>query len=1270
LRALFLLIALFVLLFGSKNSYAITEAGTSIVNTAFANYEDDKGFKYTITSNTLIVKVAPVYGIEITPDRQERLAIPGETVNFPFYLKNTGNARDSFLLEYSNLTGDSGDFEELSLYIDANNNGIVDVGEPLYNNGNPPVLAPGEVLPLVLQASLPASVSSGVFSAVLNGRSSSDGSKTDLNNIATARVETGGFVSLKKSADRRELRPGEKVLFRIDFSNPAMRPVAPADISVDFNNDGVPEVRKGILIEDPLPEPLLFSRFVISVPQGIWVFKGEGDSFWKDSLEEVRGEVRAVGLILQTLAPDQRGYLKFYAQARLGTLPQTFVNFAKATFGTTQGPKTVTSNFVFLKVKKVVRVVIDDTDDGNSYAGSGSPSDPDDLMVIDETASGQWVEFKNEVWNLGNTDDVINVSFEKELSQNIPKGAVVSFYSLKGVPLVDTNGDGIADVGRVPPGGRVEFITRFYIPAGQFENILIALKATSSIDPSVYDLTFDKVFKAEAATVQVLSRMQAISPQGVKILNEPLKKKKIVVYEYGRKSSLVRKKVFWTDSQGFVIYDEKGNIFPIYNWMRRGYLYRLTTVEEINGFTYYLTAPFKKVYFDSVNRPGEEKCWDFLGNQVPCDSPQVKVKVRVKDDGTKLLINSLDPSGYVYDGVTGEKINGACVYFYRCTDKTCSNYYLVSQTRLDLYPDGATLQENPQVSGPTDRLGNTVGKGEGAFQFLISNFKSTDEGWYFITVNFDCNFPASDPTLAKKYYPVGLKADAVWSPYSGKPYLGEKFYVDTDFPGAILLRVPLLPADFKKLEVRKSVSPSSAFLGDFVKWTITVKNPNSDYTVYDVRVFDVLPRGFRYKGGTTTVDGERFKDPEVRDGRYLSWDIGSLEPGKEKKITFYTVITPGVKEGKLKNVAFARGWSSAAHEIEIPSNEAFAYIKVSKGVFTDRAYIIGRVFIDQNRNGVCDEREPGVKGAKVYLEDGRFAVTDDEGKYHFDDVRPGTHVVKLDLTTIPDNVYLRTTGNRNAKDPGTYFADVYPGDIFKVNFALVPKKIRARFKGELSQLSGRLSVERVISAVLVDPSSGKVAVKNSLSLKNLSETPLYELTYREQSPYRPRKGSTYLNDSPFEDPIEERGGFYWKIPILLPEEELALSWISEVPSQGGKAEAELSFSLKPYEGSGSDLFVSVPVIFEIIKPKTYRLTVHFASGQYRLSGAAKKSLERVAEFLRKSDYETIFIKVVGSVDGQNKERGDYKELSLKRARAVKEYLKTLLIDLKRVKVEK
>ena len=49
-------------------------------------------------------------------------------------------------------------------------------------------------------------------------------------------------------------------------------------------------------------------------------------------------------------------------------------------------------------------------------------------------------------------------------------------------------------------------------------------------------------------------------------------------------------------------------------------------------------------------------------------------------------------------------------------------------------------------------------------------------------------------------------------------------------------------------------------------------------------------------------------------------------------------------------------------------------------------------------------RPQGVAGVRVYLEDGRYAVTDDEGKYHFEGVTPGSHVVQIDTITLPEQL--------------------------------------------------------------------------------------------------------------------------------------------------------------------------------------------------------------------------------------------------------------------------
>ena len=62
--------------------------------------------------------------------------------------------------------------------------------------------------------------------------------------------------------------------------------------------------------------------------------------------------------------------------------------------------------------------------------------------------------------------------------------------------------------------------------------------------------------------------------------------------------------------------------------------------------------------------------------------------------------------------------------------------------------------------------------------------------------------------------------------------------------------------------------------------------------------------------------------------------------------------------------------------------------------------IIGRVTA-----GGCTLPEagrPGIPGVRVMLEDGSFALTDADGRYHFEGVVPGTHVVQVAAMTLPE----------------------------------------------------------------------------------------------------------------------------------------------------------------------------------------------------------------------------------------------------------------------------
>ena len=49
---------------------------------------------------------------------------------------------------------------------------------------------------------------------------------------------------------------------------------------------------------------------------------------------------------------------------------------------------------------------------------------------------------------------------------------------------------------------------------------------------------------------------------------------------------------------------------------------------------------------------------------------------------------------------------------------------------------------------------------------------------------------------------------------------------------------------------------------------------------------------------------------------------------------------------------------------------------------------------------------------RVYLEDGRYGVTDENGHFHFEGLDPGTHTVQLDKLTLPEYLELAPCADR------------------------------------------------------------------------------------------------------------------------------------------------------------------------------------------------------------------------------------------------------------------
>lgn len=95
--------------------------------------------------------------------------------------------------------------------------------------------------------------------------------------------------------------------------------------------------------------------------------------------------------------------------------------------------------------------------------------------------------------------------------------------------------------------------------------------------------------------------------------------------------------------------------------------------------------------------------------------------------------------------------------------------------------------------------------------------------------------------------------------------------------------------------------------------------------------------------------------------------------------------------------------------------------------------VVGRVFLDENRNGRYDSGESGVSGVKLISAQGEIITTDPEGRYSLSILNQaqGNYILKLDLKSLPKN-YKITTEN-------PVVVRLSAGMPSEINFGVAPK---------------------------------------------------------------------------------------------------------------------------------------------------------------------------------------------------------------------------------------
>ena len=102
----------------------------------------------------------------------------------------------------------------------------------------------------------------------------------------------------------------------------------------------------------------------------------------------------------------------------------------------------------------------------------------------------------------------------------------------------------------------------------------------------------------------------------------------------------------------------------------------------------------------------------------------------------------------------------------------------------------------------------------------------------------------------------------------------------------------------------------------------------------------------------------------------------------------------------------------------------------------------------------------GVENIRLLTETGRTVDTDEFGLYHFEALKPGTHVVQIDPDSIPDDMQavLCQENTRHAGSSTSQFVEISDGLIWRANFYL-QKKQRA---DEVANIALRSHIEQAV----------------------------------------------------------------------------------------------------------------------------------------------------------------------------------------------------------------
>lgn len=621
------------------------------------------------------------------------------------------------------------------------------------------------------------------------------------------------------------------------------------------------------------------------------------------------------------------------------------------------------------------------------------------------------------------------------------------------------------------------------------------------------------------------------------------------------------------------------------------------------------------------------------------------VEVRYSDPAdatdTSSATASLDPSGLVFDSASGAAVNGAVIELLDNASGLPATVY--GNDGTSVYPSSVTSGQSV-----TDSSATTYAFGPGQYRFPV-----VAPGDYRIVITAPAGFSAPSAVSI---------ADLQSLP--GAPFVlnqgsfGAVFSIDASGPSGFDVPVDPLAST---LFLQKSTVTTLAAPGDFVRYELAVENTSTASTADDVMIIDRFPSALRFVTGSVQLNGVTAADPVIdSNAMEMTFNAGILDAGERKTISYVVEVVGGQKNQRLVNTAVANDGNG------MTSNQADAGIVVAEDLFRSTSTLIGRV-MDADCSADLVPEDQGVAGIRIYLEDGRYAVTDSGGRFHFEGLPPGGHVAQMDLQTIPDYFTLRPcdSAGRFAGRANSQFLQLTRGSLTRADFWLKRREApEGRVHVEL-QNAGNSNADEVVYNVTLR-GNGNVSIDNLKVMVMLPEG----VSYKE--------GTLNVDGASVDDPRITGQS------VLLELDGRAGNWRSDIAFDatiGQRVSGELRTRALARFDSPIQKGQQTPIAETLLvrdaatsENAGYVLNLRFDVLSAELSDSDKQQLDQL--IANWSGVKDIQIATVGHSDGVDIAAGnqhlflDNYVLSKARANAVADYVANgLAIDPKNVQVE-